>query len=62
MSKLNPSTLAVGMLGGWCCLWPLGWACSWSAWWVASAVGFFLASSLLFAGAVLGGPCPDSNC
>lgn len=62
MAKLNPSTLAAGMLGGWCCLWPLGWACSWSAWWVAAAVAFFLASSLLFACAFLVVPCPDSDC
>lgn len=62
MAKLNPSTLVAGILGGWCCLWPLGWACSWSAWWVASAVSFFLASSLLFAWSFLGAPCPDSDC
>ena len=61
MAKLNPSTLAAGILGGWCCLWPLGWACSWSIWWVDLALAFFLGTSLLFGWTFLRVECSESD-
>jgi hypothetical protein len=62
MAKWNLSTLAAGILGGWCCLWPVGWFSSFTTWWGWSAVAFFLGTSLLFVRAYLGVRCPDSDC
>lgn len=61
MAKWNLSTLLAGILGGWCCLWPLGWACSWSTWWVSSVVSFFLGSSLLLGWMFLRVECSEPD-